>query len=648
MEGFSHECGKKSTPLCGNAAEHGQGRIAEAERRATMRDMHARNLYLGIEGGGTRSTLVLADERGNAVAELQGGPANVKLLGDRQLLWLLRSFATRLPKVDGSLAAIAIGLAGARSDSDKDRIRRAAARVWPQVPCIATNDLETALAAAPASAKASARVLILSGTGSCCFGRANDGREARVGGRGHVIGDRGSACDIGQRALKGLMAEYDHTNRWPKLGGLILQSLLLNDPEDLIPWSMEVGKTEIASLALSVFTAAKQRDPLAIKLLRDAANALAEDGNACAERLCKRGEIVEFVFNGGVLLKNTGFARDVARRLRAKWPKCLITHVKRSSSWGAVELAKSLKPGALITNKRPLLPATLPADHPAFDRTLLQSSPTEQRNPRSIHLDTMPLPRAIELMLSEEEAVANALRRERAGIAWVVERVIESFKHAGHLYYVGAGTSGRLGVLDASECPPTFRAPREQVQGIIAGGQQALWSAVEGAEDDANGGARAIEHRSVGKRDVVVGIAASGRTPFVWGALAEASKHGATTVLVCFNPGYKKLRRRDGIFMPDKIIAPNLGPEVLTGSTRLKSGTATKLILNILTTLAMTHSGKVISNLMVDLNPSNEKLRVRAVGIVRDLTGCDADVARATLEACGWVVKDAWQQLRKH
>jgi N-acetylmuramic acid 6-phosphate etherase len=226
--------------------------------------------------------------------------------------------------------------------------------------------------------------------------------------------------------------------------------------------------------------------------------------------------------------------------------------------------------------------------------------------------------------------------------------VIESFKHAGHLYYVGAGTSGRLGVLDASECPPTFRAPREQVQGIIAGGQQALWSAVEGAEDDANGGARAIEHRSVGKRDVVVGIAASGRTPFVWGALAEASKHGATTVLVCFNPGYKKLRRRDGIFMPDKIIAPNLGPEVLTGSTRLKSGTATKLILNILTTLAMTHSGKVISNLMVDLNPSNEKLRVRAVGIVRDLTGCDADVARATLEACGWVVKDAWQQLRKH
>ena len=134
--------------------------------------------------------------------------------------------------------------------------------------------------------------------------------------------------------------------------------------------------------------------------------------------------------------------------------------------------------------------------------------------------------------------------------------------------------------------------------------------------------------------------------PFVWGALAEASKRGAVTVLVCFHPGFKKLPRRKGLFYPNKVIAPNLGPEVLTGSTRLKSGTATKLLLNLFTTLAMTHSGKVISNLMVDLNPSNVKLRVRAVGIVQQLTGCDAAAARAALEQTGWVVKDAWRKLK--
>ena len=609
--------------------------------------METQKFYLGIEGGGTRSTLVLADAQGQLLAELQGGPANLRLLSDRQLVWLLRSFSARLPKLSAPLTAICIGLAGARSEIDKDRIRRAASRVWPLVPCLATNDLETALAAAPSSSKAAARVLILSGTGSCCFGRTNDGREARVGGRGHVIGDRGSACDIGQRALKELMAEYDHKNRWPKLGGLILQSLLLNDPEDLIPWSMEAGKTEIAALAVPVFTAAKQRDPLAMKLLSDAAQALAEDGSACAERLCQSGDIVEFVFNGGVLLKNEAFAKDVAKRLRAKWPKSLIKHVTRASSWGAVTLAMQVKSTSAAPKKSAVVSDSLPADHPAFDRALLQASPTEQRNPRSAKFDTMPLPKAVELMLSEDATITDALRTERASIVWVVQRVIAAFKKGGRLFYVGAGTSGRLGVLDASECPPTFRAPREQVQGIIAGGQQALWSAVEGAEDDASAGAHAIEYRAIHKNDVVIGIAASGRTPFVWGALAEAQKRGATTALVCFNPGYKKLRARTGLFLPDKIIAPNLGPEVLTGSTRLKSGTATKLLLNIFTTLAMTHSGKVISNLMVDLNPSNVKLRVRAVGIVRELTGWDADTARAALEASGWIVKDACRNVRK-
>jgi N-acetylmuramic acid 6-phosphate etherase len=173
------------------------------------------------------------------------------------------------------------------------------------------------------------------------------------------------------------------------------------------------------------------------------------------------------------------------------------------------------------------------------------------------------------------------------------------------------------------------------VQGIIAGGARAITSAVEGAEDDYDAGGRAIEFRGVGKRDVVVGIAASGRTPYVWGALQAAKQRGAATVLLCFNPHLDIPRA----LQPNVVIAPDLGPEILTGSTRLKSGTATKLVLNLLTTLAMVRLGKVLGNLMVDLNPSNVKLRDRAVRIVRELTGADYGTAQAALEQSGWVVQ---------
>jgi N-acetylmuramic acid 6-phosphate etherase len=181
------------------------------------------------------------------------------------------------------------------------------------------------------------------------------------------------------------------------------------------------------------------------------------------------------------------------------------------------------------------------------------------------------------------------------------------------------------------------------VQGIIAGGDVALRKSIEGAEDNMVAGAKAIKERRVSGRDVVVGIAASGTTPFVWGALREAKRRKSTTVLVCFNP-YLKIPRE---FQPTVVIAPNLGPEVLTGSTRLKAGTATKLLLNIFSTLAMVKSGKVVSNLMVDLNPANVKLRERAVRIVRELTKADDASARSALERSGWGIKKAIARLKR-
>jgi N-acetylmuramic acid 6-phosphate etherase len=258
-----------------------------------------------------------------------------------------------------------------------------------------------------------------------------------------------------------------------------------------------------------------------------------------------------------------------------------------------------------------------------------------------MNLDKLPLGDAIRLMLSEDATVPRKLMAERGRIEQVIRAVVRAFRRGGRLFYVGAGTSGRLGVLDASECPPTFGTPSDMVQGIIAGGQNALWQSVEGTEDDADAGARAIQYCHVVRRDVVVGIAASGTTPFVWGALREAKRRGATTVLVCFNP-FLHLPRP---LRPTVVVAPNLGPELLTGSTRLKAGTATKLLLNMFTTLAMVRLGKVRSNLMIDLNPTNLKLRDRAVRIVRDLTRADPAAARQALERAGWIIRKAVARL---
>lgn len=264
-------------------------------------------------------------------------------------------------------------------------------------------------------------------------------------------------------------------------------------------------------------------------------------------------------------------------------------------------------------------------------------SPTESRNLRSQNLDTMPVEDAVQLMLREEAKVTAALLANKSLLARAVKIVSRSFQSGGKLFYFGAGTSGRLGVLDASECPPTFRVSPTLVQGVIAGGDAALRNAVEGAEDDAAAGVREVRSRRVSKLDVVVGIAASGTTPFVWGALGEAKKRGAKTIFLCFNPHLIISRA----MRPTLILAPDLGPEVLTGSTRLKAGTATKLVLNILTTLSMVQLGKVKSNLMVDLNPSNVKLRARAIRIVRELTGLDERTATERLKHSGWIVKKA-------
>ena len=236
-----------------------------------------------------------------------------------------------------------------------------------------------------------------------------------------------------------------------------------------------------------------------------------------------------------------------------------------------------------------------------------------------------------------------ALLREEKKISQAVKLIVRCFRRGGRLFYVGAGTSGRLGALDAYECPPTFSVPPEMTQAIVAGGDQAMHGAKEDAEDDVAGGAQALHSRGVSNKDLVLGIAASGRTPFVWGALHAARELGATTMLLCFNPNlvFKRGTR------PTLVIAPRIGPEILTGSTRLKAGTATKLLLNIFTTLSMVRLEKVIENLMVDVHPTNSKLRDRAIRILQALTGTAHDIARNALERNDWSIKNALSGLKR-
>jgi N-acetylmuramic acid 6-phosphate etherase len=598
-------------------------------------------LLLGIDGGATRTTALLADDAGQALGRLEAGPANLKLLTDAQLTRHFRSMAAAFPVP----AATGIGLAGAWAEPDWQRIRLAAAKVWPRVPCYATHDLETTLAAAEDTSGEPplARVLVLSGTGSCCYGKNPAGHTAKVGGWGHVLGDQGSGYEIGLDALKTVACHYDETSSWPKLGARLLRALQLNEPNDLIDWAQAASKADLAALALEVFQAWQARDKLASRIVTTAAGRLAADAAHCAGKLAAPGSCVRFVLAGGVLLNQPAFRARVAGRLRRLWPGARVVPLPREGVWGAIELARNMVEqrgeGRMTKDEgMEIGSVSSPDPRPSALAPLSSAlSPTEERNPRSMRLDKLSLPEAITLMLSEEATVPRKLLGQRGRIARAVRTLVRAFQRGGRLFYVGAGTSGRLGVLDASECPPTFGLPPGLVQGILAGGQQALWGSVEAAEDDFPAGGRAARFRGVSGRDVVVGIAASGTTPFVWGALAEARKRGAATILLCFNPHVIIPRA----LRPAIVIAPDLGPEVLTGSTRLKAGTATKLVLNIFTTLSMVRLGKVMSNLMIDVNPSNVKLRSRALRIVRALTGAEERAARGALERTGWRVKEA-------
>jgi N-acetylmuramic acid 6-phosphate etherase len=441
--------------------------------------------------------------------------------------------------------SLALCLAGCRTATDHSRARALAERVWPGVPAYVGSDLDSALAAA--FGPHGSGIVIISGTGSCVHGR-NGSRVARAGGWGHLLGDHGSGYWIAVTGLRAAIREYDRHGRVSQRLGRALRRLCLNSPDELVGWIQSAGKDAVAALAADMLEGDAG-------LMLQAASFLAQDCRAVAQKLGL--EKPRVALSGGVLRHNRKLAILVGNRVRTMLPGAKIIRAPNESAIGALRLAGLATPRSLSIPQRGSLSVPV----------------TETRNPRTMDLDKRSVSLLIDTMLDEEARVVPALRKNKASIERAVNRIVRAFKRGGRLFYVGAGTSGRLGVLDASECPPTFSTDPEMVQAIIAGGATALHGAVEGAEDNREAGVEAAGMRGVGKRDVVVGIAASGSTPFVLGALDEAKRLGAETFLLCFSPPQSTAHTP---------LLFRTGPEVITGSTRLKAGTATKLVLNML------------------------------------------------------------------
>ena len=258
---------------------------------------------------------------------------------------------------------------------------------------------------------------------------------------------------------------------------------------------------------------------------------------------------------------------------------------------------------------------------------------TEQGNPKSINIDKKPIPQILDIINSEDASVADAVSRAKPSIVKAIEIIISALSKGGRLFFIGAGTSGRLGVMEAAECPPTFNTNPKLIQAIIAGGKGAVWHSIEGAEDNLKDGKLQISKHHIKLQDVVVGIAASSVTPFVMGALAYAKMIGCHTIFITC----AKLRGK----VADITIAPLTGPEVITGSTRMKAGTATKMVLNMLTTASMIKLGKVYQNLMIDLQPKSRKLRERAIRIIMVLAKTNRRSAVSYLRRAKNRVRDA-------
>jgi N-acetylmuramic acid 6-phosphate etherase len=585
---------------------------------------------LGVEGGGTKTAWVLVESvAGEATPEFrildQGKlpPSNLRLTTPERL----RQIFTELPT---EIDRAGVFLAGCGTEEDRRLLKEICLGIWPKARIVTGSDRQSGLAAALDHGDG---IVVNAGSGSSVTGRRGDHIE-KAGGWGHILGDAGGGYSVSIQALRLILREHDLRRGAIEFTAKVLHALSLNNLDELVRWVRRANKMEIAMLAPVVFDAATAGDPRMIEIIEEGARVLCEYTEAVASRLHVLAPKVALI--GGLFYRDSIYTHAFRRRLKKNLPDARVVVAERAPELGAAWLAAES------------------SDHIDFRATpskneidSLAVALTEQRNPRSENLEKMSGRELVDVFVEEEKFVQGALRAVVVELARAVEIVAGSLRNGGRLFYVGAGSSGRVGVLDASEIPPTFGAPPELVQGVIAGGVTALYRSAEGAEDNETAGALVMDERRIKDIDVVIGISASGRTPFVVGALARAKQLSAKTILLTCNPAVGSAADVGQTGSPpaatenvDLMITLAVGPEIVTGSTRLKAGTATKIALNIISTGAMVALGKVRGNLMIDLHTTSTKLRDRAVRVVAELTQSDYNSAREKLEASGWNLRD--------
>jgi N-acetylmuramic acid 6-phosphate etherase len=585
---------------------------------------------LGIEGGGTKTAWALVAD-GAIIESGKLAPSNLRLTPPDQITKIFRVLPSEVDRVG-------VFLAGCATEEDRAVLLKLARAVWPKAKIVAGSDRESGMAACLCDGDG---IAVNAGTGSSVTGRSGY-RIEKAGGWGHILGDAGGAYFVSIRALRSVLREYDLRRGERQFAANILHALGLNNFDELVRWAETADKTEIASLAPVVFEAARKGDEAAWQIVTAGVSALVDFTTAVALRLHLDAPEVRLM--GGLFEHQKFYGVAFATALKEKIPAAKVGPSQSSPEVGAAWLAADRKLQMPVVEKSTPPPATITA--------------TEEANPKSANLDRLGAREIVELFVAEEKSVQEALRQSVNELARAIELAANAIASGGRIFYVGAGTSGRLGVLDAAEIPPTFGASADLFQAIIAGGAPALRQSIEGAEDDAQAGALAMDERGVRREDVVIGISASGRAAFVIEALRRAHEIGAQTILLTSNASQIPVEAAvsaakssaagtaatTGKTDLDLLIHLKTGPEIVTGSTRLKAGTATKVALNIISTGAMVRLGRVRGNLMIDLQPTNEKLRERAIGLVAQLTGCDRESARSRLARTDWNLRAALQE----
>jgi N-acetylmuramic acid 6-phosphate etherase len=567
---------------------------------------------LALEGGATHTHAALYTPEGTLHATADAGPCNPVAYGmPRALQAATDALRPLLAHTDTPLTLTA-GIAGAFDPPLRRELAQALAALPGIARAIVATDVHPILLA---NANGDPAILVVAGTGSNVIA-VQDRHWIQVGGRGALLGDDGSAYAIATEALRMAAAFTDGLAPATRLAETLPAALGLKHFEETVRWSMRATKADIAALAATVLHDADTGDGMARRIVQEQAQRLVRHIAIAHRRIGQPAGCAIFTI-GGLLEHHSLFAEtfhdDLQRTLGIT---ARIPHLRGHAAIRKLALCDTLPPWAECHHAENT-PRLAPTEQPPTGRTL------DQMTPREI----------VETMCAADRALPDAVARQSETIAHAIEDAARAIANGGRLIYLGAGTSGRLGVLDASECPPTFGIPADRVIGIMAGGDHALRYSVEGAEDDQAQARRDLDALQLTSDDFVLGIAASGTTPYVLAGLDHAQKHNATTALLCCNP--------DAQAPVDHLIRIDSGPEVLAGSTRLKAGTATKLVLNILSTGAMARAGYILDGLMIVMIPGNAKLRARAARIVAQIARVSENSARESLNCCAFNIAQA-------